>query len=149
MLSNENEETHFMASLALGNIFLLIPISMISDYVKDRRYPLIGYAVLDFVGTFIIPWILMFDLFLLGGVSASLYTIRLAHLGTRLKEQKLAAANSAFIFCYGISMLTEPTFIEKSMDIFKLFGFSIAMSIFFSLYAILVLVQLIRKLISS
>ncbi|WP_273722687.1 hypothetical protein [Bartonella sp. AU18XJBT] len=36
--------------------------------------------------------------FLLGGVLASLYTIGLVHLGAHLKRQKLAAANSAFIF---------------------------------------------------
>ncbi|WP_341872028.1 MFS transporter, partial [Bartonella queenslandensis] len=72
---NKNEEAaHFMAILALGNIFLLIPISMISDYAKDQRYPLIGCTILGFVETFIVPWIiqypwiLMFDLFLLGGV---------------------------------------------------------------------------------
>ncbi|WP_273788963.1 hypothetical protein [Bartonella sp. ML70XJBT] len=127
---NENEAAHFMATLALGNIFLLIPISMLSDYAKDRRYPLIGCAILGFVETFIVPWIiqylwiLMFDLFILGGVSASLYTIGLAHLGgARLRGQELAAANFAFTFCYGIGMLIGPTFIGKSMDIFDLFGF--------------------------
>ncbi|WP_375662551.1 MFS transporter [Bartonella sp. OC16QHHD] len=152
---NENEAAHFMATLALGNIFLLIPISIISDYAKDRRYPLMSCAILGFIGTFIVPWILqypwilMLDLFFLGGVSASLYTISLAHLGARLKGQELAAANSAFIFCYGIGMLIGPTFIGKSMDIFKPFGFSIAMAVFFGLYVILVFVQLMRKLISS
>ncbi|WP_142416793.1 MFS transporter [Bartonella massiliensis] len=152
---DENEAAHFIATLALGNVLLLIPISMISDYAKDRRYPLISCAILGFMGTFMVPWIiqypwiLMIDLFLLGGVSASLYTIGLAHLGARLKGQELAAANSAFIFCYGIGMLIGPTFIGKSMDIFNPFGFSIAMAIFFGLYAILVFVQLMRKLISS
>ncbi|WP_273754122.1 hypothetical protein [Bartonella sp. MM73XJBT.G] len=82
----------------------------------------------------------MFDLFILGGVSASLYTIGLAHLGgARLRGQELAAANSAFTFCYGIGMFIGPTFIGKSMDIFDLFG----------LYVILVFTQLMRKLISS
>ncbi|WP_273787937.1 MULTISPECIES: MFS transporter [Bartonella] len=152
---NENEAAQFIATLALGNVFLLIPISIISDYAKDRRYPLISCAILGFVGTFMVPWIiqypwiLMLDLFLLGGVSASLYTIGLAHLGARLKGQELAAANSAFIFCYGIGMLIGPTVIGKSMDIFNPFGFSIAMAVFFSLYVTLVFVQLMRKLISS
>ncbi|WP_208440939.1 MFS transporter [Bartonella raoultii] len=152
---NENEAAHFMATLALGNILLLIPISIISDYAKDRRYPLMGCAILGFVGTFMIPWItqyewlLMFDLFLLGGVTAGLYTIGLAHLGARFKDHELAHANSAFIFCYGIGMLIGPTFIGQSMDIFTPFGFSAAITCFFGLYMILVFVQLIRKLISS
>lgn len=152
---NGNEAAHFMTTLALGSVFLLIPISVISDYAKDQRYPLMGCAILGFLGTFIIPWIiqytwiLMFDLFLLGGVSAGLYTIGLAHLGVRLKGHELATANSAFIFCYGIGMLIGPTIIGQSMDIFKPFGFSVAMSCFFGLYVILVFVQLMRKLISS
>ncbi|WP_078674183.1 MFS transporter [Bartonella elizabethae] len=141
-----------MTTLALGSIVLLIPIGILSNYVKDRRYLLIGCAILGFVGTFIVPWIiqylwiLMFDLFILGGVISGLYTIGLAHLGARLTGQKLAAANSAFIFCYGIGMLIGPTFIGKSMDIF---GFSIAMTVFLGLYVTLVFVQLMRKLISS
>ncbi|EJF82849.1 MFS transporter [Bartonella rattimassiliensis] len=152
---NENKAAYFLATLGLGNVFLLIPISIISDCVKDRRYPLISCAILGFIGTFIVPWIaqypwfLMFDLFLLGGVSASLYTIGLAHLGARFKGQELATANSAFIFYYGIGMLIGPTFIGKSMDIFNPFGFSIAIAVFFSLYVILVFIQLMRKLISS
>lgn len=152
---NENEAAHFMAILALGNIFLLIPISIISDYTKDRRYPLMGCAVLGFIGTFMIPWItkhqwlLMFDLFLLGGVSAGLYTIGLAHLGARFKGHELAHANSAFIFCYGIGMLIGPTLIGQTMDIFTPFGFSVAITCLFGLYAILISIQLMRKLISS
>ncbi|WP_330167631.1 MFS transporter [Bartonella grahamii] len=152
---NENEAAYFMAPLALGNVFLLIPISIISDYAKDRRYPLLSCAILGFVGTFIIPWIfqypwiLILDLFLLGGVSASLYTISLAHLGAHFNGQELAAANTAFIFCYGIGILIGATFIGKSMDIFKPFGFSIALTVFFGSYVIFVFVQLMRKLISS
>ncbi|WP_019218586.1 MFS transporter [Bartonella florencae] len=152
---NENEAAGFMTTLALGNIFLLIPISIISDYVKDRRYPLMGCAILGFFGTLMIPWItklqwfLMIDFFLLGGVSAGLYTIGLAHLGARFKGHELAYANSAFIFCYGIGMLIGPTLIGQSMDIFKPFGFSIAITVFLGLYVILVFVQLMRKLISS
>ncbi|WP_375623679.1 MULTISPECIES: hypothetical protein [unclassified Bartonella] len=71
---NENEAAYFMATLALGNVFLLIPISIISDYAKDQLYPLISCAILGFVGTFMVPWIiqypwiLMLDLFLLGSV---------------------------------------------------------------------------------
>lgn len=152
---SENEAAHFMATLALGNVFLLIPISIISDYAKDRRYLLISCAILGFIGTFIIPWItrypwiLMSDLFLLGGVSAGLYTIGLAHLGARLQGHELAIANSAFIFCYGIGMLIGPTIIGHSMDLFRPFGFSVAMSCFLGLYSILVFVQLIRKRNSS
>lgn len=44
-----------MATLTLGNISLLIPICMISDYAKDRYYSLIGCTILGFWRTFMIP----------------------------------------------------------------------------------------------
>ncbi|MCZ2328294.1 MFS transporter [Bartonella sp. F02] len=152
---SENEAVNFMAVLALGSVLLLIPISFISDYVSDKRYSLISCAIFGFLGTFIVPWIseykliLMFDLFLLGGVSAGLYTIGLAQLGARLTGNELAAANSAFIFCYGIGMLVGPTIIGQAMDFFQPFGFSLTMACFFGVYVILVFVRLMRKIISS
>ncbi|WP_455477586.1 MFS transporter [Bartonella sp. B41] len=152
---SENDAAHFIVMLALGNILLLIPISIISDYTKDFRYPLISCAILGLIGTFTIPWIvkykwiLMLDLVILGGVSAGLYTIGLARLGTCFKGHKLAAANSAFIFCYGIGMLVGPAIIGRVMDIFKPFGFSITITCLFGLYIILILTQFMRKLISS
>lgn len=126
---SESESAQFMAMLALGNVFLLILIGFISDYVKNENYSLICCATLGFAGTLIISWIaehkwlFMLDLFLLGGVSASLYIIGLAQLGTRFKGPKLAAANSAFMFCYGIGMLIGPTIAGQAMDSFKPFGF--------------------------
>ncbi|MHC5307402.1 MFS transporter [Bartonella sp. LJL80] len=151
----ENEAAKFMAILALGNVLLLIPIGIISDFVKDRRYPLMGCAIIGLAGTLAVPWIahfqwaLMLDLFILGGVSAGLYTIGLAQLGARLKGHELAAANSAFIFCYGIGMLVGPAIIGKAMDIFNPYGFSSTMAAFFGLYIILVLSRLIGKLFRS
>ncbi|WP_455466834.1 hypothetical protein [Bartonella sp. B39] len=75
----------------------------------------------------------------------SFYTIRLAHLGARLKGHELSAANSVFIFCYGIGMLIWSTIIGQYMGIFKPFDFSAAMDCFFGLYIILVFVQLMRN----
>lgn len=152
---NETEASKFMSVLALGNVLLLIPIGMISDFVTDKRYPLMGCAIIGLVGTLTIPWIaevkwqLTLDLFILGGVSAGLYTIGLAQLGARLKGFELAAANSAFIFCYGIGMLVGPTAIGKAMDIFPPFGFSDTMATFFGLYIILVITRVVLKLIRS
>lgn len=152
---SESEATKFMSVLALGNVLLLIPIGIISDFVTDRRYPLMGCAVIGLIGTLTIPWIadvkwlLTLDLFILGGVSAGLYTIGLAQLGARLKGLELAAANSAFIFCYGIGMLVGPTAIGKAMDLFPPFGFSDTMATFFGLYIILVVTRVVLKLIRS
>lgn len=145
----------FMTMLALGNVLLLMPIGMISDRIKDRRYPLMACALIGFIGAVSVPWIyqnktlLSADLFILGGVSAGLYTIGLAQLGTKLKSNELAAANSAFIFCYGIGMLIGPTFIGTMTHQFPPFGFAYAIAIFFAFYILLVLSRLILKLFRS
>lgn len=149
------QANHFMTYMALGNVVLLIPIGFISDRFRNKRYPLITCAVIGFIGTAFIPVIahyhlfLSIDLFILGGVSAGLYTIGLSQIGSRLKGHDLAAANSAFIFCYGIGMLVGPTMIGTAMDLFHPFGFSMAMATFFALYIILVVIRMVQKLIRS
>lgn len=145
----------FMTMLALGNVLLLMPIGMISDRIRDKRYPLMGCALIGFIGAAIVPWVyqskwlLSADLFVLGGVSAGLYTIGLAQLGAKLKGSELAAANSAFIFCYGIGMLVGPTFIGTMTRHFPPFGFAYAIAIFFALYVLLVFSRLILRLFRS
>ncbi len=47
---------------------------------------------------------------------AALYTIGLAHLGSRLTGRELASANAAFVFCYGFGMLIGPQVIGIGMD---------------------------------
>jgi len=145
----------FMTVLALGNVLLLLPIGLICDRLHDRRYALAGCAIVGLVGTLLVPMILdvffllCLDLFILGGVGAGLYTIGLAQLGARLKGHELAAANAAFIFCYGIGMLTGPTLIGQAMDFYGSIGFSTALSLFFGLYVILVVIRLITKFLST
>jgi len=151
----EVEAGRFMTILALGNVLLLFPIGLISDRLHDRRYALAGCAIIGFAGTLIVPMILdnflllCLDLFILGGVGAGLYVIGLAQLGARLKGHELAAANAAFIFCYGIGMLAGPALIGHGMDVYGAIGFSSSLSLFFGLYIILVLVRLITKLLRS
>lgn len=152
---SEMQAGQFMTLLALGSVLLLVPISIISDRICDRRYSLAGCALTGLAGALIVPFILdnrfllKGDLFLLGGVSAGLYTIGLAQLGAHLKGHELAAANSAFIFCYGIGMLIGPAMIGLAMDTFPTLGFSASIAAFFGLYVILVVLQLTRKLFCS
>jgi len=144
----------FMTILALGNVLLLLPIGLICDRLHDRRYALAGCAIVGLVGTLLVSMIsdnfflLCLDLFILGGVGAGLYTIGLAQLGARLKGHELAAANAAFIFCYGIGMLTGPSLIGQAMDFYGAIGFSTTLSLFFGLYVVLVVTRLITKFLS-
>ena len=77
-------------------------------------------------------------LFVWGGVVAALYTIGLAHLGSRLTGRDLASANAAFVFCYGFGMLIGPQVIGIGMDLFGPDGFAYALALFFVAYLILV-----------
>jgi hypothetical protein len=76
-------------------------------------------------------------LFLWGGVVAALYTIGLAHLGSRLSGHELANANAAFILCYGLGMVLGPQAIGIGMDVFGIDGFGWSIGAFFAAYIVL------------
>ena len=75
-------------------------------------------------------------LFVWGGGVAALYTIGLAHLGSRLTGRELASANAAFVFCYGFGMLVGPQAIGIGMDL-RPRGFGYSLALFFALYIVL------------
>ena len=70
--------------------------------MRDRRHLLIACAALGMIGVLALPTVAVnwyaaaVLLFFWGGVVAALYTIGLAHLGSRLSGQDLASANAAF-----------------------------------------------------
>ncbi|MDY8109767.1 MFS transporter [Fulvimarina sp. 2208YS6-2-32] len=140
----EAEAAQLLTAIGLGNVLMQIPIGLMSDRVKDRRSLLLVFAVVGLTGSLFLPslstdWTMMAAvLFLWGGVVAGLYTVGLAHLGSKLSGSDLAAANAAFIFCYSAGMLVGPQVIGSSMDIFGPDGFAWALALFFGLYLILV-----------
>ena len=81
-------------------------------------------------------------LFVWGGVVAALYTVGLAHLGSRLTGRDLASANAAFVFCYGFGMLIGPQAIGIGMDLFGPDGFGYALALFFALYIVLTVARM-------
>ena len=91
---SEADAALLLTMIGLGNVILQIPLGMVSDRVGDRRHLLLGCAVVGLLGTILMPfvagnWHLMAALlFVWGGVVAALYTIGLAHLGTRLSGQR-------------------------------------------------------------
>lgn|GEM_PF-92240 len=147
----ETQAGQFLTLLALGNVLLLVPISIISD--RSRKGKLIAWlcAVSGFIGAAIVPFIiekglwLRLDLFLLGGVSAGIYTLGLARLGAYLKGPELAAANSAFIFCYGMGILSGPALTGFAMDYYPVTGFSGTMAVFFGLYVVFMLCLYLKR----
>ena len=105
-------------------------------------------AVVGLVGTILMPH-LAFDwhvmaalLFVWGGVVAALYTVGLAHLGSRLTGRDLASANAAFVLCYGLGMVLGPQVIGIGMDLFGADGFGWSLALFFAAYIGLVVCRL-------
>lgn len=148
----EADAALLLSMIGLGNVMLQIPIGMLSDRIGDRRHLLLGCAVVGLVGTVLMPhlsanWHVMAALlFLWGGVVAALYTIGLAHLGSRLSGRDLASANAAFVLCYGLGMVLGPQAVGIGMDLFGTNGFGWSLSLFFAAYVALVVCRLIPGL---
>ncbi|MHB2265132.1 MFS transporter [Aliihoeflea sp. PC F10.4] len=136
----EAEAALLLTAVGLGNVMMQIPLGLLSDRIGDRRHLLIACAAIGLVGMFLLPfaahdWYLTAGLlFLWGGVVAGLYTVGLAHLGSRLSGRDLASANAAFVLCYGIGMLAGPQAIGIGMDLFGPNGFGYAIMVFFAGY---------------
>lgn len=146
----EADAALLLTMIGLGNVLLQIPLGMISDRVADRRVMLLACALVGLAGTLALPfiaesWALTAAvLFVWGGVVAGLYTIGLAHLGSRLIGRDLASANAAFVFCYGLGMLAGPQAIGIGMDTAGPHGFSWTLALFFAAYALFVALRIGR-----
>ncbi|MGE3147092.1 MAG: MFS transporter [Pseudorhodoplanes sp.] len=142
---SEADAALLLSMIGLGNVMLQIPIGMLSDRIGDRRLLLVGCAVVGLVGMSVLPavyaswWVLAGVLFVWGGAVAAMYTVGLAHLGSRLSGRDLAAANAAFVFCYGVGMTIGPQFAGIGMDVFGVHGLSGTLAAFFLAYIALAL----------
>jgi predicted MFS family arabinose efflux permease len=87
---SEADAALLLTMIGLGNVLLQVPLGMISDRMRDRRHLLLACADVGLAGIVALPYVaanwhlLACLLFFWGGVVAALYTIGLAHLGTRL-----------------------------------------------------------------
>jgi MFS family permease len=125
--------------LALGNVATQIPMGWISDKV-DRRKLLFVIGLLGTAGAaslpLVIPYPRVFEglIFIWGGLVAALYTVGLAHLGSRFRGHELAAANAAFIICYSIGMLSGPPVLGAGMDLWRPHGLPITVAVILGIY---------------
>ena len=138
-----------LTAVGLGNVLLQIPLGLVSDRMRDRRTLLAICAAVGLAGVLVLPlvagnWHLSAAiLFVWGGVVAGLYTVGLAHLGSKLSGRDLASANAAFILCYGIGMLIGPQAIGIGMDIAGPNGFAWTLALFFAAYLVLAAARLV------
>lgn len=126
--------------LGLGHVFCQIPLGIWSDRVQDRRTILLICTVVGIAGSLSLPFLLPYPfvlystIFFFGGVIGGLYTVGLAHLGSRLKGAELAQANAAFVMCYAFGMLVGPQLVGMTMDGFGVNGFGWGCAAFFTGY---------------
>ncbi len=146
----EGDSAQLLTAIGLGNVLLQIPIGLFSDRVRDRRLLLLIFAIVGLGGSLCLPflvgswWLMATALFVWGGVVAGLYTVGLAHLGSKLAGSELAAANAAFIFCYSLGMLVGPQSIGASLDAFGSNGFAYALAAFFAAYLVLIAARVLN-----
>lgn len=147
----EGGAARLLTAIGLGSVALQIPLGLLSDRVRDRRHLLLAFAAIGLAGSLLLPllqgnWILLAAvLFLWGGVVAGLYTVGLAHLGSRLRGTDLAAANAAFIFCYSLGMLIGPQSLGLSIDLFGPEGFAYTLAAFFAAYLVTIGTRTLRR----
>ena len=127
---SEADAALLLSMIGLGNVMLQIPLGMVSDRIGDRRILLLACAAVGLAGMLSLPWLSTNWHHHRGACCSSgaarvaaLYTIGLAHLGSRLTGRDLASANAAFVFCYGFGMLVGPQAIGIGMDLFGPDGF--------------------------
>jgi MFS family permease len=148
---SESDAALLLSMIGLGNVLLQIPLGYLSDRIGDRRILLVACAAVGLTGMLALPWfatdwnIAAAVLFVWGGVVAALYTIGLAHLGSRLTGRELASANAAFVLCYGLGMLVGPQVIGIGMDLFGPDGFNYSLALFFALYIALAVARIAAK----
>mgnify|MGYP001469336737 CR=1 FL=1 len=149
---SESQAAVLLTVMGIGNMAFQIPLGLFSDRLRDRRPLLTAMAILGVLGSLALPlliqnWLLMAVLlFFWGGCVSGLYTVGLAHLGSRLSGPDLVAANAAFIFCYAVGTVAGPQGIGAAIDVAGNDGFAWALAAFFGFY---VLVSACRLLFRS
>ncbi|CAD7032662.1 MFS transporter [Pseudorhizobium endolithicum] len=148
---SEAQAALLLTVMGVGNMVFQIPLGMYSDRLRDRRPLLALMAVTGLVGSLLLPflienWVLTAVVLLFwGGCVSGLYTVGLAHLGSRLTGADLAAANAAFVFCYAVGTVAGPQAIGAAIDITGNHGFAWALAAFFGLYVALSLGRLLFR----
>ena len=116
----EADAAMLLLALPLGSVLLTYPIGMAADRFDRRRVLGTLFALCAAVGAVLgvldSYWAIMAALALFVGAAGGLYTVGLAILSERNRGGAIAAANSAFIFAYGLGSLASPAVIGAGMD---------------------------------
>lgn len=134
----------------LGNVAFQIPIGLVSDKI-DRRWLLLTAALVGTIATAVLPFVQVGDfvflatLFVATGIVGSLYTVGLAHLGSRFHGGDLAAANGAFVMLYSVGLIAGPPLVGWGMDAYDPYGFAFVIAAMLGAYSLLVATRLVLR----
>jgi MFS family permease len=137
-------------AFTLGNVASQVPIGLVSDRI-DRRLFLLIIATGGLVGVALLPIVssslpaMFFLLFIWGGLIGGLYTVGLAHLSARFTGADLAAANSAFVFCYAAGALVGPAALGFGMELSDPHGFAVVLAACFVAYLVLLIARMAAR----
>lgn len=139
-----------VSAFVLGNVLFQIPMGIVSDRT-DRRYVLLfcGMAGVVGMGTMTLvtlpPAGIFVVLMVLGGLVAGLYTVGLAHLGSRFRGADLAQANAAFVVFYSIGLIVGPPLGGAGMDLWPPHGLPATLALLFLIYVVVVGIRIGRR----
>lgn len=147
---NEADAALLITWTMLGNLAFQIPIGWLSDRIDRRKvlftcalFGVVGCAALPLVAT--MPWPQAILLFFWGGITGAIYTVGLAHLGSRFSGADMAQANAAFVMLYSFGLIAGPPYVGLGMDLAGSNGFPLTVSLLIACYAGLVGWRLARR----
>ena len=143
----ERDATLLLTGFTLGNVLFQLPLGLLSDRV-DRRKLLLSMALISagFAASLLLAqsnfWLNWGILFALGGISGGIYTVGLAHLGSRFSGMDLVSANAAFVMLYSMGLMIGPPLIGLGMDLAGPTGLPVLTALGLMSYAMLVAARL-------
>ncbi|WP_082417029.1 MFS transporter [Blastochloris viridis] len=138
-----------LSTAMLGNVAFQIPLGLLSDRT-DRRLVLAGCGAVGTLGALAMMAVppgpaFLALVFVWGGIVAALYTVGLAHLGSRYRGADLAAANAAFIMLYSVGFTLGPPGLGAAMDTWNPWGFPVTVAVCLGLYTAVVAGRLLLR----
>ncbi len=118
----EPQATRLLSTLLVGAVLLQLPIGWLGDRM-DRRRLLIALSSLAAAGAFAWPLLLATPhiaypaIFLWGGVFVGVYTIALAHVGSRFSGGDLVGIYAMMSLAWGVGALVGPGAAGLAMDV--------------------------------